>query len=412
MKKILVFIFSLFLLVSCSSETIEKPDNATWSIQSEVSTGTVSENTSANEKNTNLNNNNTEMTDKQTNEQLAPVQNGDIVAVMKTNKWTIEIKLFKDIVPLTVNNFVWLAKSGYYNSTVFHRVINNFMIQWWDPTASGMWWESIYWAKFEDELSPKLSNIRWSISMANAGPNTNGSQFFINQVDNTGLDFDKEPLSSKHAVFGQVVKWMEVVDTIAKVKTATWDKPEKDIQIISLEVKVYQNWVLNDFDFDIEQAKKMRESMLQARKEQIKDKAIAAGDKVAFNYIGKFEDWTEFDNSYTRWAPIEFIVWAGQMIKWFDAWVVWMKIGDKKTLTLSPSEAYGEYNAENKQTIPKTELKSFTDAGVKLEVGEVLQTMQGNFKILEANEESVVVDVNHPMAGKTLIFDIEFVDFR
>lgn len=128
-------------------------------------------------------------------------QDGDLVAIMKTTNGTMKIRLFRAEVPSVVNNFIGLAAKGYYDGITFHRVINNFMIQGGDPTATGMGGESIYGEKFDDEFSEKLSNIRGSISMANAGPNTNGSQFFINQKDNTNLDFNKPPFTSKHAVF-------------------------------------------------------------------------------------------------------------------------------------------------------------------------------------------------------------------
>lgn len=181
--------------------------------------------------------------------QMSLPENGDLIAIMKTDKWIMKIRLFHSEAPRTVDNFIWLANIWYYNWVIFHRVIKDFMIQWGDPTGTGMWWVSIYGEVFNDEFFPSLSNIRWSISMANSWPNTNGSQFFINQVDNEYLDFDKIPFSSKHSVFWQVYEWLENLDNIAWVKVNSEDnKPNKDIKIISIEIKIYQNWVLKNYE--------------------------------------------------------------------------------------------------------------------------------------------------------------------
>ena len=100
------------------------------------------------------------------------------------------------------------------------------------------------------------------------------------------------------------------------------------------------------------------------------------------------------------------------MIPGFDAGVVWLKIGDKKSLTLEPKDAYGEYDEKKTQTLPKEQLTSFTDAGIVLEKGSELPTAQGTFKIIDTTETEVVIDVNHPLSGKTLLFDIEVVDIK
>lgn len=123
-------------------------------------------------------------------------------AVIHTDLGEIKIKLFADLVPTTVNNFVFLAREGYYNGTIFHRVIKDFMAQGGDPTGSGMGGPGY---KFRDEFHPKLKHDKPGIlSMANAGPNTNGSQFFITFVPTPWLD-------NKHAVFGEVIEGMDVV---------------------------------------------------------------------------------------------------------------------------------------------------------------------------------------------------------
>ena len=160
--------------------------------------------------------------------------------------------------PKTVANFVALAKDGYYDGVIFHRVIKDFMIQGGDPTGTGMGGESIYGERFEDEFSEELYNLRGALSMANAGPNTNGSQFFI--VQNQNLPYSAKELERggwpkeiaaayaenggtphldrRHSVFGQLVDQAsyEALDNIANVDTGAADKPIDDIVIESIEV--------------------------------------------------------------------------------------------------------------------------------------------------------------------------------
>ena len=145
------------------------------------------------------------------------------VAVMNTNMGKIEIELFADKTPKTVENFVGLAEKGYYNGIIFHRVISDFMIQGGDPTGTGRGGNSLWGAPFADEIVPSLKHEEPGVlSMANAGPNTNGSQFFITVVPTPWLD-------GKHTVFGKVIDGMNVVYDIAKVKTAAGDKPVNDV---------------------------------------------------------------------------------------------------------------------------------------------------------------------------------------
>ena len=147
-----------------------------------------------------------------------------MVAVIQTNMGTIEIELFNDKTPKTVDNFSGLAEKGYYDSVIFHRVIDNFMIQGGDPTGTGRGGESIWGGKFEDEFHPELKHDSTGIlSMANAGPNTNGSQFFITLAPTAWLD-------GKHTVFGRVINGMDVVKAIGKVETSKpYDRPVKDV---------------------------------------------------------------------------------------------------------------------------------------------------------------------------------------
>lgn len=142
---------------------------------------------------------------------------------LETNYGTIVIKLYGDM-PITSGNFEKLVSQGFYDNTIFHRIIEGFMIQGGDPTGTGMGGPGY---NIKDEFTHKggNKNNRGTISMANAGPNTGGSQFFINLVDNNYLD-------TKHPVFGEVINGMDVVDKIAKVQTGINDKPVKDVIII------------------------------------------------------------------------------------------------------------------------------------------------------------------------------------
>jgi cyclophilin family peptidyl-prolyl cis-trans isomerase len=155
-----------------------------------------------------------------------------LVAVMQTSMGTIEIELFENQTPRTVENFAGLAKKGYYNGVIFHRVIENFMIQGGDPTGTGRGGESLWGGKFEDEIVPALKHdIPGILSMANAGPNTNGSQFFITVVPTPWLD-------GKHTVFGKVIDGMDVVYAISKVATSKpGDKPEVDVVMESVTIE-------------------------------------------------------------------------------------------------------------------------------------------------------------------------------
>lgn len=181
------------------------------------------------------------------------------IATIKTNHGDLRIKLFPEQAPKTVANFIALSKDGYYDGVIFHRIIKDFMIQGGDPTGTGMGGESIYGESFEDEFSEELYNIRGALSMANAGPNTNGSQFFI--VQNQHLPYSKkeiarggwpEPIAAiyseqggtphldgRHTVFGQLVDEESylVLDTIAGVETGAMDRPVEDVLIETIEIE-------------------------------------------------------------------------------------------------------------------------------------------------------------------------------
>lgn len=177
-------------------------------------------------------------------------------AVIKTNKGDIKVVLFAKEAPMTVENFVRLAKKDYYNNTTFHRVISDFMIQGGDPKGDGTGGESIWGHPFEDEFSRNLFNLRGALSMANSGPNTNGSQFFIVQNKNMPKRYirEMEPagypkeiikaykqggtpwLDGRHTVFGHVIEGMDVVDTIAKSKKDSMDRPIDSVDISTIEI--------------------------------------------------------------------------------------------------------------------------------------------------------------------------------
>lgn len=153
------------------------------------------------------------------------------VAVIKTNMGTIEIELFTKEVPKTVENFVGLANKGYYNKVIFHRVIDNFMIQGGDPTGTGRGGESFWGKKFNDEFVTTLKHDSSGIlSMANSGPNTNGSQFFITLAATPWLD-------GKHTVFGKVSNGMDVVKAIGKVAKNQSDRPLEDVVMESVTIE-------------------------------------------------------------------------------------------------------------------------------------------------------------------------------
>ncbi|XP_074600089.1 peptidylprolyl isomerase domain and WD repeat-containing protein 1 [Brevipalpus obovatus] len=152
-------------------------------------------------------------------------------AIIHTTMGDIHVNLFGKLCPKTVENFCVHAKNGYYNGHIFHRVIHQFMIQTGDPTGTGTGGESIWGRDFQDEFHPSLKHDKpYTLSMANAGPNTNGSQFFITVVPCTWLD-------NKHTVFGRVFKGMETVQNISQARTNKSDKPFDDIKIISIKLK-------------------------------------------------------------------------------------------------------------------------------------------------------------------------------
>ena len=153
-------------------------------------------------------------------------QSKDYYAIFHTQKGDVKVKLFAQETPITVNNFVFLARQGYYDGTTFHRVIPNFMVQGGDPTGSGMGGPGY---KIKDEFHPKLRHSKPGIlSMANAGPNTGGSQFFITHTPTPHLD-------NRHTVFGEVVEGMDVVNAIRERDPQRDRQPGDTIQSIEIQ---------------------------------------------------------------------------------------------------------------------------------------------------------------------------------
>jgi peptidyl-prolyl cis-trans isomerase B (cyclophilin B) len=183
-----------------------------------------------------------------------------VKAVIKTNRGDMEFVLFPQVAPKAVENFVTHSKNGYYNGLIFHRVIQDFMIQGGDPTGTGMGGESVFGKNFEDEFSLDARNYYGALSMANAGPNTNGSQFFIVQAKSvpenllsqmeqlTENGFPQEVIENyktvggtpwldfHHTVFGQLINGADVLDSIAAVKCGANDKPLDDVIINEIVV--------------------------------------------------------------------------------------------------------------------------------------------------------------------------------
>ena len=194
--------------------------------------------------------------------QLSQAQAGDKIATIKTNKGNIEILLFPEAAPKAVESFESLAKSGYYDGVIFHRVIPGFMIQGGDPTGTGRGGESSFGSSFEDEFDMDYRNLYGALSMANAGPNTNGSQFFIVTADSVPEDaisqmrdlgveegYPEEVVDAyeklggaywldfRHSVFGHVLEGMDVVVTISKTERDGNDKPLEDVIIETVEIE-------------------------------------------------------------------------------------------------------------------------------------------------------------------------------
>ena len=205
--------------------------------------------------------------------QFSEMKDGEEYAIMKTNMGDIKIRFFPELAPKTVENFITHAKNDYYDGLTFHRVINDFMIQGGDPNGSGTGGESIWGEPFEDEVTPTLRNFTGAISMANSGPNTNGSQFFIvdnmplpqKTIDTTDAEIEDSQkkgtsldptavaayqkykevggayhLDFKHTVFGQIFEGMDIVEKISQVETDVNNKPVEPVIIEDIVIEKYK----------------------------------------------------------------------------------------------------------------------------------------------------------------------------
>lgn len=174
--------------------------------------------------------------DNNVQEEKNSMEQQTVLVTMVTSKGNIELELWRDYAPKTVENFITLANNGFYDGTRFHRVIEGFMIQGGDPLSKdtaqmSRWGTGGPGYVFQDEIHSENYNLAGTISMANAGPNTNGSQFFINVADNVFLN-------DKHTVFGKVVTGYDIVETISLVDTTPGvDRPVEDVVIESVKVQ-------------------------------------------------------------------------------------------------------------------------------------------------------------------------------
>ena len=165
-------------------------------------------------------------------DQTAKPAKGEQIVVIKTNMGTIKLRMFPDKAPKSVENFLGLIAKKYYDGVIFHRVIPGFMIQGGDPKGTGTGGESLWGGVFDNENSPALHHVRGALSMANAGPNTNGSQFFIVQKDSLFLD-------GGYSIFGQAFEGMDIVDKIVNVKRDASDKPLSKVVMEKVTVAKY-----------------------------------------------------------------------------------------------------------------------------------------------------------------------------
>lgn len=290
------------------------------------------------------------------------MENG-IYAKFNTTKGEIVVKLTEDKTPGTVGNFVSLAEGKlentarpqgkpYYDGLKFHRVIPDFMIQGGCPSGTGTGGPGY---QFDDEFHPELNHDKPGVlSMANAGPGTNGSQFFITHVATPWLD-------GKHTVFGHVVAGQDVVDTV-----------EQGDEITSIEIlrvgKAAEKWNAIEAFRTFEGAREKREQEEKRKADEAVEKISAGFEKtesglryqfivngdgkkaekgktVSVHYKGALANGTEFDNSYKRKKPIEFPLGQGYVIEGWDEGIALLKVGDKARFVIPSYLGYGERGA-------------------------------------------------------------------
>ncbi|WP_281987299.1 peptidylprolyl isomerase [Aquimarina aggregata] len=286
-----------------------------------------------------------------------------LYAKFNTTKGSILINLEYKKTPGTVGNFVGLAEGNienqaipqgkpYYNGLKFHRVIADFMIQGGDPQGTGSGGPGY---QFDDEIHPDLKHDGPGVlSMANAGPGTNGSQFFITHVETSWLD-------GKHTVFGKVVEGLEVVNTVAQGDVI------EEVEIIRVGADAESFNAVEVFR-SFNGAKAEREAAAKKKSEELLEELAAGFDKtdsglrykiiqqgegvqaekgktVSVHYKGSLTDGTVFDSSYKRNQPIDFPLGVGQVISGWDEGIALLKVGDKARLVIPPYLGYGESGA-------------------------------------------------------------------
>ena len=292
-----------------------------------------------------------------------PTEDG-LYARITTDKGDILVVLYYSQVPLTVINFAGLAEGTidsnqgpskkYYDGLIFHRVIKDFMIQGGDPTGTGTGGPGY---QFPDEFTDSLKHDSPGIlSMANAGPGTNGSQFFITHKATPWLDH-------KHTVFGKVIRGQDVVDKIEKgdrIKTVRiirvgqearafkTDQASFDAELNRIRAKAETAAKKDLMKFETEMylrypdAQKTDTGLMYVQTKKGSGLSPEPGARVWVHYTGMFKDKKVFDSSYDRGKPIEFVVGKGQVIKGWDQGLLTMKKGEKRTLLIPYSLAYGE----------------------------------------------------------------------
>lgn len=311
-----------------------------------------------------------------------------LYANFQTSKGNMIVKFEDKKAPVTVANFVGLAEGKienkakakgvpYYDGTIFHRVIKDFMIQGGDPKGTGMG-DPGY--KFDDEKNDLQHTGKGILSMANSGPNTNGSQFFITEVATPWLD-------GRHTIFGEVVNGKEVIDSIANVEKGPQDKPKTDIVLEKVSVFTkgdeYKNYdaaaIFNEGKGKIQENNKAAMAKIEADKKKKAEEFAAnqqklvddlkagmqvtpsglyykitkttdgiapqRGDEVAVHYAGKLVDGTEFDSSFKRNQPIDIPIGVGQVIKGWDEGIMLLKEGEAATLLIPSDLGYGSAGA-------------------------------------------------------------------
>lgn len=298
-----------------------------------------------------------------------------VYAKMETTKGDMLIQFNYQEAPVTVANFIGLAEGKipnkarpagvpFYDGIVFHRVIKDFMIQGGDPQGTGMG-DPGY--KFDDEKNDLKHTGKGILSMANSGPNTNGSQFFITEVATPWLD-------GRHTVFGKVISGLEVIDAIANVEKGTNDRPKEDIKIIRV-TPFYKNVNFDAAKIFAEGKDKITEhnKAIEAERKAKAERELAEltagmqstasglkykitkenpsgispkkGDKVAVHYAGRLTNGQEFDSSFKRNEPISITIGVGQVIRGWDEGILLLKEGERATLMIPSDLGYGARGA-------------------------------------------------------------------